>query len=453
MVSKVKQSKLVIILLVVLVIFSWGSALLTIDSGTAKEYNGHIELAEEYMQRGLYQKAIEEYDAALSIKSTEEIWTEKLGAYQKRYKENAEAYEDYLSAARSAVLQYDKNADYLLTLANLYLAGEEYTSAYQALNKAVESGLENEKVDALLSEVQYSYEIQWKSYTEYLPCSNGVYAVSETGVWTYIREDGSDADFGQLVFAGPVGDSGIRVIQEQDKAYLIDGEKVPQGILKFSPTASGVYSEGLIAVRDDSSYGYYNSLGDKQFGEYEAAGAFVDGIAAVQKNGEWFLIDSEGKEVSSERYEDIVLQADGSHLKNGVMIAKKDGVYKFYKDDKTVGGYSDVDIVTDDNRIAVCKDGKWGYVDIDGKELIAPQFKEAKSFSNGLAAVSNGEKWGFIDATGRVVIDYLFYGGDYFNSEGCCMVECGQETDGQESAGQESADQESAWQLISLYVK
>lgn len=91
-----------------------------------------------------------------------------------------------------------------------------------------------------------------------------------------------------------------------------------------------------------------------------------------------------------------------------------------------------------DNMIAVCKDGKWGFVDLEGKEIIAPKYKDAKSFSNGLAAVSDGEKWGFIDSAGNLVIDYLFYGGDYFNDEGCCMVETGQGT---------------TWQLISLYIK
>lgn len=433
-----KQSKLIIILLIVLIIGGWGTALLATDIGETKEYNGHIEMAEEYMGRGLYQKAIEEYDAALDIKSTEAVWTAKLGAYQKRYEESTKIYDDYLSAAQSAVSYYSKNADYLITLANLYMVRDEYTSAYKALNNAVESGLKNEKVDALLLDVKYAFEIKWKAYTGCSACSNGYYAVSETGVWTYIEQDGSDTDYEQLLFAGPVGASGIRVVQDEARAYLIDEKEVVQGILKFAPTAAGVFSENLIAIKDDKSYSYYNSLGDKQFGEYDAAGAFVNGVAAVQKDGKWFLIDNKGKEVSSEKYEDIILQANGTHLKDGVMIAKKDGTYKIYRDGKASGNYSDADIITDDNMIAVCKDGKWGFVDLEGKEILAPKYKDAKSFSNGLAAVSNGEKWGFIDTAGNLVIDYLFYGGDYFNAEGCCMVETGQGT---------------TWQLISLYIK
>lgn len=433
-----KQSKLVIILLIVLIIGGWGTALLATDNSEANKYNSHIDNAEEYMGRGLYQKAIEEYDAALAIKSTENVWTAKLNAYQKRYEESTKIYADYLSATQSAVSNYSNNVDYLLTLANLYIVRDDYSSAYKALNNAVESGLENDEVNKLLLEVRYAFEIKWKAYTEYSACSNGFYAVNETGIWTYIEQDGSETDYEQLLFAGPIGASGIRVVQDKVRAYLIDDKEVIQGILKFSPTAAGIYSENLIAIKDDKSFSYYNSLGDKQFGEYDFAGAFVDGVAAVQKNGKWSLIDNTGKEVSSDKYEDIIIQTNGTHLKNGVMIAKKDGTYKIYRDGKATGSYSDADIITDDNMIAVCKDGKWGFVNLDGEEVIAPKYNNAKSFSNGLAAVSDGEKWGFIDPSGSIVIDYLFYGGDYFNDEGCCMVETGQGT---------------TWQLISLYIK
>lgn len=433
-----KQSKLIIILLVVLILGGWAAAFLATDSGDSEEYKTHIQTAEDYVNRGLYQKAIEEYDSALSIKRTEDVWAAKLDAYEKRYEESTKIYSDYLSAAQSAVSYYSKNVDFLLTLADLYVAHDEYSSAYKALQNAVDDGIKDKKVDALLLEVKYAYEIKWKAYTGYRSCVNGFYAVSETGMWTYIRENGTDTDFTQLLFAGPVGESGIRVILDKERGQLIDSNEVLQGILNFEPQDAGVYSEGLIAISNGSSFSYYNTLGDKQFGEYSQAGAFVDGQAAVQQDEKWFLINTEGKKVSAETYEDIIIQANGTHLMNGVMIAKKGGSYKFYKDGKSVGDYSDVDIITNDNKVAVCKNGKWGYVDLDGNEIIAPTYAEAKSFSNGLAAVSNGEYWGFINADGTLVIDYLFFGADYFNSEYYCMVETGQGT---------------SWQLISLYNK
>lgn len=131
-----KQSKLITILLIILIVGGWLTALLDADNGKTEEYNAHIEMAEKYIERGLYQKAIEEYDAALLVKNTEELWTAKLDAYAKRYEESTKIYDDYLSAAQSAVSYYSKNEDYLLTLANLYLVRDEYTSAYRKIGRA-----------------------------------------------------------------------------------------------------------------------------------------------------------------------------------------------------------------------------------------------------------------------------------------------------------------------------
>lgn len=66
--------------------------------------------------------------------------------------------------------------------------------------------------------------------------------------------------------------------------------------------------------------------------------------------------------------------------------------------------------------------GKWGFVNNDGKTVIEPKFGEAMSFSNGLAAVRSGDKWGFIDDSGELVIDYKYSDGGYFTNNGICFV-------------------------------
>lgn len=432
-----KQSKLTIILLVVLMLGGWATALLATDSSETDERQAHIDLAEEYMDRGLFQKAIEEYDAAILLAGSEDLWTSKLNAYAMRYEESTKIYSDYVTAAKTAVSTYGSNVDFLITLTELYLTRDEYTSAYSALKKATEAGMQDDRITNLMLRVKYAYDVQWKTYMEYRGNTNGYYAVSETGIWTYIEEDGTATDYEKLTFAGPVGASGIRVIENEKRAELVDENEIVQGILSFSPVQAGVFAEGLIAIHDGATYNYYNSLGDKQFGGFDAAGTFVNGQAAVKQGDTWFLIDTNGEKVANSDFDEIVLCADQSHIRNGVMIAQKDGKYSFYKEESTVGAYSDTDIITDDGIVAVCVNGKWGFVDLDGNTVIAPSYENAKSFSNGLAAVYNGEHWGFIDTKGVLVIDYIFFDADYFNAEGCCMVE----------------SVEGGWQIISLYIK
>ncbi|MFH1258481.1 MAG: WG repeat-containing protein [Elusimicrobiota bacterium] len=75
---------------------------------------------------------------------------------------------------------------------------------------------------------------------------------------------------------------------------------------------------------------------------------------------------------------------------------------------------------------------KWGYIDKTGKIIITPQFDEARTFSEGLAAVATIEKlksnadlvnrkWSYINMTGKIVIDQQFsWAGDF--SEGLAPV-------------------------------
>jgi hypothetical protein len=49
----------------------------------------------------------------------------------------------------------------------------------------------------------------------------------------------------------------------------------------------------------------------------------------------------------------------------------------------------------------VLVDGKWGYIDGAGKMAIPPRFERAAPFSEGLAAVQDGEVSGYVDAAGK----------------------------------------------------
>jgi hypothetical protein len=69
-------------------------------------------------------------------------------------------------------------------------------------------------------------------------------------------------------------------------------------------------------------------------------------------------------------------------------------------------------------------DGKWGYIDVNGNMVIAPQFPESSYFSSGLAFTKVDGKGCFIDKTGKVIRcpDYKSIGefrdGITFASEG-----------------------------------
>lgn len=65
----------------------------------------------------------------------------------------------------------------------------------------------------------------------------------------------------------------------------------------------------------------------------------------------------------------------------------------------------------------------WGYIDKQGGMAIAPAYSDARSFQNGLAAVSQEDRWGYIDNRGRWVIPPRFSDATGFNAEGTALAE------------------------------
>jgi len=58
---------------------------------------------------------------------------------------------------------------------------------------------------------------------------------------------------------------------------------------------------------------------------------------------------------------------------------------------------------------AVEVDGKWGYIDRNGQIVIQPQFHKARAFKNGRALVeASPDSWRYIDRTGKVAVDTAF---------------------------------------------
>ncbi len=436
-----KGSKIAVVtVLAIFILFGWITAFKNFNAEDNSEYNKHIEMAKKYDSRGLYQKAIAEYKAAIDIVNNEEDYSLMFESYSKRYKEDKDIYYDYLDDAKQAVKVYEDNVEYISTLVNLYIEENDYKSAYNQLLKSLDNGITDKKIQKLYLEVKYAYEIGWNTYTDFRPLSKGYYAVNvDENNWGYTNKDGSSTDFINLKFAGPVGEADVFVISDGERSKLIDMQGVVQGYLDFVPTDTGFYSQELIPIHNGKTYSYYNSLGDKEFGEYQFASTFTDEKAAVKQDNKWFFIDSKGKKTSKKDFADIILNQEQKYILDGVMLAKEKNEYKIYNaDEETISKFSclSIDILTEDGLIAYSKNGKWGFVDIEGNVVIEPKYQEAKSFSNGLGAVYNGDKWGFINKEGTLVIGYNFLDVDYFNDKGCCIVKT----------------EEDKWQLLSLNI-
>ncbi len=422
-----KNSVGISVLFIVLISLGWISLLLTPRNKVENEIKAHVDQADDYINRELYQKAIEEYDAALKIREDERIWEMKLDAHNSLYEWNSDDfYNSYLEAAQNAAKKYPMNVDFQTTLADLYLEREDFVSAYKSLSAAIEFGNKDQKVVDYRFKVKYAFKTQVAYYLDYHSCVNGYFSICRRkGEWFYLNAaDLSTENSKAYAFTGPIGKDGLRLVSFEEKCFLMNSKSVIQGIERFIPEASGIFADGLIPIKYEGKYHYYDILGDVQFDKesYDYAGSFSNGTAAVCKDNKWFIIDKNGEAVDDKVYEDVVLFLDGTYSKNNIKILKYGGKYHLIVKEEERGEFDDVDILTDDGLIAVCVNGKWGYVNFEGEMKIEPKYLEAKSFSNGLAAVYNGTDWGFINKNDELAIDYQFLDADYFDNGRNCLV-------------------------------
>lgn len=413
-----------IVLLAVFIIFGWFSFLGT--KGTAAiTYKNNLEQADKWVEERLYQRAILKYKEALEYKNKKETWKKLFEAYEKRYAEDESIFGEYVAVVEDSVEVFPKDKEFVEKLVNLYIQIGNTENAYKCLIEAEENGIKDENLYELKNSLKYSFHISMEGYVHVMPISNNTYVVQNGDKWGEINMLGEGIVSIEQKYLSSSGDDGIKIYTSENDSRLINQGGMVLGIFDFEVVESGVFSEGLIAVKNGDQYAYYDEFAKKQFGEFDFAGKFQGGKAAVVKDGKCFFINNSGEKISEDFYK-IVMDANGSYTKGvASCIAKEEGKYYLYDEKlKRIGGFDAeaLDICTEDNIIAYKKDGKWGFVDSEGNVAIVPEYDEAKSFSNGLAAVCKDGKWGFINRANELVIDYQFAMADYFNAEGSCMV-------------------------------
>lgn len=139
----------------------------------------------------------------------------------------------------------------------------------------------------------------------------------------------------------------------------------------------------------------------------ETYNLFENGYVAVEKYGEWGVIDKKGKTIIPFEYEEVKVCETGN-----LFLVKEDGKYGFMNKEgifKISNIYDDADIFKENGLAPVEKGDKWGYINLKGKYVIKPQYKTAGSFYNHTAVVSKKDKEYLIDEDGNLVFEKGFY--------------------------------------------
>ena len=178
------------------------------------------------------------------------------------------------------------------------------------------------------------------------------------------------------------------------------------------------FREGLAFFHKGNLTGYM----DRKFNvvitpRFKSAGDFYFGRARAQSvDGAEYYIDKSGKR--------LFPNSDGGEFQDRKAFFKKDGKYGFIDLDGNViiPAKFDEAIHFGEGLAGVRVGKKWGFVNEQGAMVIPPQFEAVGVFSEGLVSVEVNGKWGFINKYGRMVIPPQFDKWTYYFENGLCEV-------------------------------
>ena len=232
--------------------------------------------------------------------------------------------------------------------------------------------------------------------------------------------------------------SGFAAVEENGRTGFIDrsGRMAVPAIydqLIFSRIGANVFSEGLAAVSLDGRFGYI----DAEHGfvlppRFHDASLFRDGIATVAADDGKTAMHRTGDFLFAPVKADIGLFFGGlAGFKpnrwveySGVMNTAGAVVLSQYGEAGGIPPHRYRNRDFSQRRIPFSRGGKWGFVDADGCERIAPCFDEVMNFEAcGYASVQKEGRWGLIDRQGDALLEcrYLYPigydGGDRVTAE------------------------------------
>lgn len=245
--------------------------------------------------------------------------------------------------------------------------------------------------------------------------NEGYFPVEINGNWNHVDSEGNlvfDEDI--LLNWDQINDSLVVIL---DSERTESNKNPKQGIMDVSgkviiepiyQDVTPVFSEGLMQVKKEDLYGFVNRKGEIVVPiEYQqTAFDFKDQFVYAKKNDKWGFINKKNELVIPFIYDKVRSFSEGlaqvtKNGKSGYINKRNEVVIPLKLEPIWQGEFHK-------NR-AVFKEGvKYGYIDRTGEVVIAPIYDSALPFEDGIAYVEKNGKSGYIDPNGKEIIPISF---------------------------------------------
>lgn len=365
-----------------------------------------------------YVSAIPVLEEALTIRGpyTKDVEEALKGIYRSRLNKST-YHRRYSEILEGQVAREDATADIYLELAQYYMSYHEETEAFELLQEGIDR-FDSDALRDYYDANRYQYEVDYRTfdYDDVTELYSGAIQVRKGDLWGVANPDSivlpieydqvSAAHYGR-VLVWKDGKASVVQAWDQERTALLHPESVAWageviGIGNYTGDRLTIQTTGgwLVGV------GALNTLQKV----YEDVGSFSNERAAAKQGGKWGLIELEAGEWTVEpKYARICLDRLGRcYFRNAFFGVLDNGDVKLVVDGQELSDTYEDARPFSDGYAAVKKNGKWGFIDIDGTLRIDYQYEDAWSFSCGLAAVQVDGLWGYVNGKGEMVIDNTY---------------------------------------------
>lgn len=416
------MKKAITVLCIMLLCLGWYQTVDTVF-GKLSKFDTHIKAAEAYAEKEIFEDALSEYQAALEIKP--ESSETRLNIARMQLALNNKT--DFVLICETMIHQDTVNKEALELLVNYYDKSGEQDEIVSLLKEMKSEHKKDQNIQKLWKKYRGTYMELYYTYEEMSPFYGTTAVVKNEGKCGLINTQGEN------VFAQEYDDitafsteKKMAAVSENGSWYYMNEKSHKKIVPDEKYDFLGIISEETAVVGKNQKFGYADTnMKLKTKCEWNSASNLYNGVAAVQKGNDWKLLGSDLQQKTNEVYEDILIDEAGFCSRQERIFAKqKDGYYLLDTDGKRVGElvFENARPFGEDEMTAVCIDGKWGFINVNGELVIPCKFDDARAFAYTLAPVKQNGKWGYVDTTGEIVIDPQFEDAYAFNKNGTAPV-------------------------------
>ena len=258
-------------------------------------------------------------------------------------------------------------------------------------------------------------------YDEVLDFSEGVGCYFDGEIYRYIDTEGKPLFEGKILEGSKFSDGLARVMTDDSLGYIGKDGKIS---LYCDYEYFDDFHEGFARVAQGDDIGFMRKNGELlKVVDGERLYNFSNGYAQFVKDGKICLLGKDGKVALRTEYDALSHKMTDEYfsLTDGVLPMMKDGKYGFIdaEGNEVIAPEYALVMYPCEGIIRVRDENKlYGYVKADGTVIAECKFDTATEFSDGIATVSEGGKYYFINVEGEALgeeryLDATAFSGDF----------------------------------------